>query len=576
MKAVLSVVFFCVMTGCAFAQVGGGSQLGEFENVIVPPKEAKPFARPIKTLILATVDADVEGKKGVAVVGMDAKEARPLQALLEKKLGWSNTEAAAREINSAILEYFRNVLHRPLVLTETEIQQGDRLVIRYLEAGLDDGGVVVNGGRWTNRKKIADVYRQYGVKDGSPVDESKVTAATGWLNSMQFRGVQPVYEAGAREGTSRVRVDVKDRFPVKPLLSASNSGTESTGQFRFSAGLLVGDAPLPGLWMTGHQMSLQYTTNETWSMNAFAGSYSIPLRWSLPQTNPISLQFSGSLVQVVPEMEPGFEAYESTSNLYTLAAAVVMPWKSWQNKTLEVSPSTEFGFDWKSYNSDMEFGGSSVYNTSPQIFEFRLEQAVTVRDSYGATTLSLAGVYSPGGFNAKNSDATYQQVQPGTTANFWILQGGVERVQRLPWEMTLRLKLDYQYTTSNLLPSEEISFGGATVGRGYYLDQFQGDSGAIGSVELLGPSWKLASFGGSNFTFQMVGFFDWAYLYSEVPVAQYGSNQEALSAGVGPRFQWGDRMSAKLDIGWPLVYSGVDESNDWLVQRVQFSVTFAY
>ncbi len=532
----------------------------------------------VETLVMAAVGAPVDtGSKGVFVVGMNPAQSQQMQEELKKNLGKPNTEENAQTVSASVLEFFRTRLFRPLVVTEVETREQGVLVIRYLEASLDEDGVVVTGNKWTDTKRLVAVYRDYGVKEGEPVVETKVSAATAWLNSTQFRTVQPVYEAGETEGTSRVRIEVKDRFPFKPVVSVSNSGTENTGLFRFSGGVLIGDTPLPGIWMSGHQMSLQYTTNEHATMDAFSGSYSIPTRWSLPEAAPITVNLSGSIVQMQPEMATGFEAFSSQSQLYTHSAAVVAPWKVIETNTLEVSPSTKIGFDWKSYNSDMEFGGTSIYSTSPEIFQFWLDQSVTVRDPYGATTLGIKGVYSPGGFTDKNSDATYQAVQSGTSAEFWVLQGGVERLQRLPWSMSLRVKLDYQYTDCNLLPSEEISFGGAMVGRGYDLDIYQGDSGATGFVEILSPSWSLGRFGGSNFTFQMVGFLDWAWLYNQLAADLYEDAwQEGLSAGVGPRFQWGDRMSAKLDLGIPLLDTGTDEPDDWFVRKVKFSVSFAY
>ena len=108
----------------------------------------------------------------------------------------------------------------------------------------------------------------------------------------------------------------------------------------------------------------------------------------------------------------------------------------------------------------------------------------------GRNFATLQGV-----FNLASSGDDLEELWTGAEEHYWILRGQLARLQPLfgfydeksqkdLHQWMLFLKLEGQYTTENLIPTEKLSLGGYNTMRGYHARGYIGDYGLYGTTEL--------------------------------------------------------------------------------------------
>ena len=108
---------------------------------------------------------------------------------------------------------------------------------------------------------------------------------------------------------------------------------------------------------------------------------------------------------------------------------------------------------------------------------------------------------------------------------------------------------EVQFADRNLLPSEQLGIGGQSSVRGYRQDALLTDAGLFASAEFRFPLYRKA---GSQWLVQAAPFVDvgtgWNLGDNPDP-----TTRTLASVGLGFRVQGGDRFSARLDWGVPLI-----------------------
>jgi len=136
------------------------------------------------------------------------------------------------------------------------------------------------------------------------------------------------------------------------------------------------------------------------------------------------------------------------------------------------------------------------------------------------------------------------------------------RLTRLPGGFAAVARAAGQLSSENLLPSEQLGFGGYYSVRGYEEREANVDRGVLTTLELRSPAASLLAVvtpgsGRGGDEFQWLLFWDYAHggSVNRLP----GEARHVALSSIGPGFRWslGDRFSMRFDYGFQLRDSGM-------------------
>jgi hemolysin activation/secretion protein len=362
------------------------------------------------------------------------------------------------------------------------------------------------------------------------------------MNMNPFRSVQPVFAPGGVAGETDVVLRVQDRFPVRVYTGYENSGNELTGEDRWLFGLNWGNA-----FGLDHQLNYQYTTSDDFStVQAHTVSYFAPLPWR--HTLQVYAGYTESEVGVAP-----FDLEGSSTQA---GVRYTIPLPTISNYTHEVFT----GFDWKQSDNSLIFGIIPVTDTTTEIGQFVFGYRGGMPDRFGSTSGEISLIASPGGIFSNQTEADYNAVRPGAEDAYQYGIVRLDRLTRLPFAFTLANEFTYQWSDENLLPSEQMSFGGYNSIRGYEERELNNtDEGWILRTELRTPAISPLKMMGVQVDdeLQLLGFWDYGYasassgdvIRSDGTTAD---NVRMSSAGPGLRYRLNTWLSARIDYGFQL------------------------
>lgn len=185
----------------------------------------------------------------------------------------------------------------------------------------------------------------------------------------------------------------------------------------------------------------------------------------------------------------------------------------------------------------------------------------------GRNFATLQGV-----FNVASSGDDLDELWTGAEEHYWILRWQLARLQPLfGWynentqkndlhQWMLFCKLEGQYTTDNLIPTEKLSLGGYNTMRGYHTRGYIGDYGVYGTTELRTPILVdgVASLFGDRSEktpidrLQGLLFVDYGWTaFNDLP-ANYDDNEFLFSAGFGARAAVTKYSQLRGDVAFPI------------------------
>ena len=133
----------------------------------------------------------------------------------------------------------------------------------------------------------------------------------------------------------------------------------------------------------------------------------------------------------------------------------------------------------------------------------------------------------------------------------------------------LLLRANTQLASRSLLPLEQIGLGGLDSVRGYRQDFLLTDNGAVVSAEVQIPVLRLPNI---NSMLKLAPFVDFGVGWNSSQQNNPDPNTLA-SVGLGLRWTQGDRFTARLDWGIPLV-SVNSKDNTWQENGLYFSLLY--
>lgn len=167
-------------------------------------------------------------------------------------------------------------------------------------------------------------------------------------------------------------------------------------------------------------------------------------------------------------------------------------------------------------------------------------------------------------------DATINQDAPDSRFFWW--QGQAQWVRLLAPNTLMLLRLNTQLTMTSLVPFEQFGVGGIDSVRGYRQDALLADNGVFASAELRIPVLRTSGSG----LLQVAPFADFGVAWNNSNRDNLPSNttNTLTSVGLGLRYSLGDRFTARLDWGIPLVGVDSTDKRTWQENGLYFSVIY--
>ena len=571
-------------TGWLMALVAAGSlasaQAQDFQQVApkpVPPAGGPPPEAPapppqtpvggsdgtlvlinLKGLVLVDSPGKIK-KEGVSITGLQIQnlpllDDPGLRSQLTAFLGQPVTFGDLKKISQLISAFY--IAHnRPFMDVTFPAQDVNSGAIQAVVTEFHLGQVKVEGNDWFS----SDLLRGYVHETpGQPIDLQSLNNDIAALNQNPFRRVSVVAQKSDTPGDTDLDLKTEDRFPLRAYVSYDDYGTPVLGFDRWSAGLTWGN--LLGL---DQQISYQITVSDDFfhhrasptgdpALQAHSLSWLAPLPWG------DKLTIFGSYSQAVPQLGPDLNLTGVTGQAslrYVMGLPHVKP--GLFGVASDLVQDLQLGYDFKTSNNDLSFGGFEVSNVTTEVDQFLAIYDATLTNSIGETDFSNTFSLSPGNLTSQNRTALFQAQgnTPFAAADYIYDNFTLTQTTRLPYDLAWVLRLNAQMADHNLLPSEELGAGGHDTVRGYDERSANGSEGILLSQELRSPSFHLiapnvmALPDGVTDQAQLLAFWDYASVREHQVTPGSPSSFELSSMGAGIRYSLSRYVDLRADYG---------------------------
>lgn len=547
----------------ALSESSDGSVTAPVEGAPETKADPTPLGVDFKQLVLVPKQEAVSSEAGMETGGwlvVDETINLPtgLQADLETNYADAPVSLALlEELVKAMITAWRatdyplvDIYLAPQNITEGKIQ----LVVR--EAVL--GEVKVEGAEYAAPEFLT---RQIQVDKGQRINSRRVEDDLDWLNEHPSRRVDLIYERGEEDGTSDLVLKTEEMRPFQVYGGFANSGLESTGTNEWAMGLNWSRA-----FGTEQIIGYNYQTDMDWeNLQSHTAIWQIPF-----ERTRHTLTLLGAWVMSESSAKGGLFPIDIDGESRQLTADYKIPLDTIRLPDLKIRArhSIHLATDYKSTNTDIIFGGESFFDTTAEVVQFRLGYEMEAADDFGYTRVDLAINYAPGNVLAHNGDDDFSSLREGASADYIYGTAGIERLQELPADWTLRADLETQFTDSRLLSTEQLLAGGYRTVRGFDENFTRGDGGALLTLELGPPPVSVFK----KDRLSPFVFYDAAWLY--VSDSRAGEASPSIqSTGIGLNWRLGAKAFARAAYGWNVGDSGVFDANDG---KLHFGVTMTY
>ena len=230
--------------------------------------------------------------------------------------------------------------------------------------------------------------------------------------------------------------------------------------------------------------------------------------------------------------------------------------------------------DYKDFKETVVLSGANTtINTPISYLPFSVQYSATLQGARGVTQADVGVNFSLRGVADDVVDCFGQQVNEfeckrfKARASYVYLKGSVQRVQRLPWGLSVMGRVGGQLTDQPLISNEQIGAGGVDSVRGYLEFERAGDSGLYSSLELR-RAFMVQGFEDVN----IFGFVEGAKLRVMEALPGQTSRFDLSSAGVGARLAWRD-VNATLNVAVPFEATPYTPANE---VRIHFRLAYEF
>lgn len=213
-----------------------------------------------------------------------------------------------------------------------------------------------------------------------------------------------------------------------------------------------------------------------------------------------------------------------TSNYYTTVTYPIIRRRT-ENLTLRT------GFNY--LDSNVTTLGAELYTDHVRSLDLGLTYNLT--DRFAGSNF-ISGDIRKGlpilGYTSNTDPETAETSRPGGYANYTKIAVTISRLQAIRGPWSVYVIAQGQYSLNPLLASEQFTFGGSQLGRGYDVAEIIGDKGAAGSVELR-YDWNVGTF---LQLLEFYAFYDIGAIWNYKFIGGVPKKQSGTSTGIGVRF----------------------------------------
>ncbi len=380
------------------------------------------------------------------------------------------------------------------------------------------------------------------------------------LESLRLLQLDPLIDnvsaelsTGSGPGTSLLIVDVTEVNTWSYQLTANNGRSPSVGSFRRGASLT--QANLLGL---GDGITVGYTNTD--GSDEISASYTFPVN---SRNGTLSLSYGDTSSEVI---EDPFNVLDIQSSSTSLDLTFRQP--------LQQTPTEEFAVGLTASRRNTKTGfledliGEEVPFPSPgadedgrtRVSALRFFQEWTKRNARQVIAVRSQFNLGVDIFNASVSD-------DAPDSRFFSWRGQAQWVQLLAPDTLFLLRGDIQLADQELLPVEQFGLGGQGSVRGYRQDVRLTDNGAFASAEVRLPILRIPEWEG---VLQVTPFIDVGTTWNSGDSEDLDPSS-LVGLGLGLQWQQGDRITARLDWGIPLIDIDSTERT-WQENGLYFSI----
>ncbi len=446
-------------------------------------------------------------------------------------------ETYVPRLKCAIQNHYADEGH-PLVMVCVPPQNITCGCVQILVQEATLGEVRTEGNCWFSSRLLKSYIH---ICPGDTISEDELLNDVAWMNRNIFRFTQVTFTPGSQPGTTDIELVTVDRRPFRIYVGVDNAGSDQTSQTRLFTGFTAGN-----IWGLDHILGYQYTSSPDFhKFQSHTLNYQIPLTWQH------MLMFYGGYANVHPHLRD----FHSHGRSYQASTRYIVPIRPLYGDSLN---EIKFGFDFKSTNNNLQFTDSaktSIITGTVNLSQFML--GYNYGGSYGRHELlgSLQVYVSPGELFSNETKRDYQHLRYKAYPTYCYGQftGGYN--YDFSWGSEISFLVRTQYSTTNLLPSEQFVLGGYDTVRGYKEFEVLTDNGLIVNVELRTPAWSLlgdcATFCGHPIhdELRLLAFVDYGKGFNHKLFRDERRDYQLLSVGPGLRYKLANNLSVRLDWG---------------------------
>ena len=456
-------------------------------------------------------------------------------AALEKTLqvfaGRADSASQREALADAVLQHYQTA-GWPVVDVSVERARGGVVRVHISEGRF--GRISVEGGTASMRQAVLAPWQR---RAGTPLTAEAISTELDWVHRNPLHAATAGFAPGEVPATADTTVTLQGTRSWQFATGYRDDGSPPLERGRFFARVEQADAlGIPSWW------SLEGTTaadpDEYRSLN---GS----LRIFLPSHREVVLGGYVAQAGSTTALLPGFDAV-SELEAWNVSARLVTPLPAWRGWHSDLSAGAEFC----RLDSAVETGCVAVDGTADTLL---LTAAVSANRRRGAwrTDVDAGILWSPGGITDAADDADHAALRYGASADYTMLRAGA-RVQRdFDNGWTALGRASGQWTSEPVVPVQEFSPAGAQGVRGFASSSVLGDSGLLGSLEILTPLLPVPE-AVSGLRLRAAAFLDAAVVHDAV----HDTDDSPASAGAGLRLQWHQSLGMAVDYGWRLTDPG--------------------
>lgn len=472
-----------------------------------------PYCRDASPIIQCDIEV-----RGLSLPCNIKKLAKVLRSYIGKGICTDQINCIKETLSTFYLEN-----SRPFVLITTPEQKLDSGEILFQIHESTVGTVSINCNTHFSTCAIQDLI------DLSPcdfVDTGVIANDLYWINKNPFRDASVLFKPGSEELTTDVDYIVRDRRSFQIYAGADNTGIEATGKGRLFTGFNWGN-----VWNLGHILTFQLT--ESTSFNRYwstTGSYAIPF------AGKNLLTFYGGYSKFKPSME--INNMRNKGHAWQISGRYTRPLRALDQSYVH---DISYGVDFKSTNTNLVFGDQLLIGSTTLISQL----ALTYFGIYESDNFKVpieAGIYAmPGNIFNDQSRADFESLRYKGENSYIYANIAAKPYVRLPKDFGLAFNLKAQFSSANLLASEQFGLGGYDTVRGYDYRDVNKDNGLLGSVELLTPPIRKY--------FRLLAFMDYGAGWDHIKTP--GIDNFDWLGGIGPglRLVVDPHLYFRLDYG---------------------------